>query len=103
MLVDAKGLVCGRLSTKIAKSLIQGDTITIVNAQEAVIVGTKNGIMTKFRARVDAAVKSNPLRGPKYDRIPSKMLRKMVKGMLPNKKRTSESFPNYLFLFSLQF
>ena len=89
MIVDAKGMVAGRLSTKIAKALIKGEAVTIVNAEQAIIVGTTENIMEKFRMRVNAAVKSNPHFGPKYDRIPSKMLRRMVKGMLPSKKRTA--------------
>ena len=90
MIVDAKGLVAGRLASKIAKKLINGESIIIINGDAAVVVGNESAIMPKFRQRVDAAVKSNPHYGPKYDRIPSKILRRMVKGMLPNKKRTAE-------------
>jgi large subunit ribosomal protein L13 len=90
MIVDAKGLVAGRLASKIAKRLINGEILTIVNAGEAVVVGKRSAIMPKFKQRVDASVHSNPHYGPKYDRIPSKILRRMVRGMLPNKKRTSE-------------
>ncbi len=90
MIVNAEKMVAGRLSSKIAKALINGETITIVNAENAVLVGGKEDLLKKFTARVDAAVHSNPHYGPKYDRIPSKMLRKMVKGMLPNKSRTNE-------------
>ena len=90
MIVDAKGLVAGRLASKIAKKLINGESIIIINGDAAVVVGNESAIMPKVRQRVDAAVKSNPHYGPKYDRIPSKILRRMVKGMLPNKKRTAE-------------
>lgn len=90
MIVDAKGLVAGRLASKIAKKLINGESVIIINGDAAVVVGKQSAIMPKFKQRVDAAVKSNPHYGPKYDRIPSKILRRMVKGMLPNKKRTAE-------------
>jgi len=90
MIVDAKGLVAGRLSTKLAKLLIQGESITLLNAEEAIIVGNKVNIMEKFKLRVDAAVKSNPHFGPKYARIPDRMLRRMIKGMLPIKQTTKE-------------
>jgi len=90
MNVNAERMVAGRLSSKLAKALINGETITVVNAESAVVVGTKADVLKKFRTRVNASVKSNPHRGPKYDRIPSKMLRRMVRGMLPNKSRTRE-------------
>jgi large subunit ribosomal protein L13 len=90
MKIDAKGLIAGRLASNIAKNVINGETVVVINASNAVIVGTEKSILPKYKQRVDAAVKSNPHYGPKYDRIPSKMLRRMVRGMLPNKSRTRE-------------
>ncbi|MCX6800962.1 MAG: 50S ribosomal protein L13 [Candidatus Diapherotrites archaeon] len=90
MLVDANGRIAGRLSTRIAKALINGEKVILINAEGALIIGTKEDILEKFRRKIDASVKSNPDYGPKYDRIPSRMLKKMVKGMLPNKSRTVE-------------
>jgi len=100
MIIDAKGLVAGRLASKIAKRLINGESLTIVNAGEAVLVGKRSAIMPKFKQRVDASVHSNPHYGPKYDRIPSKILRRMVRGMLPNKKRTSERLISNLIVYN---
>ena len=90
MIVDAKGLIAGRLSTKVAKALIKGETITVLNAEEAIIVGNRDNILEGFKVRVDAAVKSNPHYGPKYSRIPDRILRRMIKGMLPRNGRTKE-------------
>lgn len=90
MIVDAKGLVAGRLASKVAKRIIRGETITIVNAEEAVIVGKKETAMVKFQRRVDAAVKGNPHYGPKYSRIPDRILRRMIRNMLPTKKSAKE-------------
>lgn len=90
MIINAEGLVAGRLASKVAKETIKGETVVIVNASKVILVGKETAILPKFKQRVEAKVKSNPHYGPKYDRIPSKMLRKMIKGMLPNKKRTSE-------------
>jgi large subunit ribosomal protein L13 len=90
MIINAEGMVAGRLASKIAKKIIDKETVTIVNAEKAVIVGTKQSVMPKFKQRVNASVKSNPHYGPKYDRIPSKILRRMIKGMLPSRKKTAE-------------
>ena len=91
MIVNAEGLVAGRLASKVAKAAINGEEVIVINAEKVVLVGKKTAIMPKFQQRVEASVKSNPHYGPKYDRIPSKMLRRMIKGMLPNKSRTAET------------
>ena len=36
-IIDAKGLILGRMASVIAKRLLQGETIIIVNAEEAAI------------------------------------------------------------------
>ena len=86
MIIDAKGLIAGRLASKVAKAIINGETVTVVNAQDAIIVGNKESILEKYKRRVDAAVKSNPHYGPKYSRIPDRIFRRMVRNMLPTKK-----------------
>ncbi len=90
MIVDASGIVAGRMASRIAKLLINGETVIVVNTEKALMVGNKESILEKFRTRVDGAVKSNPHYGPKYSRIPSQMFKRMVKGMLPKKSRTNE-------------
>ncbi len=90
MIVDASGLVAGRFSSKIAKRIVKGENVVIINAENTVVVGTKENILAKYKQRVDASVLSNPHYGPKYSRIPSRMLRRMIKGMLPNKSKTAE-------------
>ena len=100
MLVNAEGLVAGRMASKIAKRAINGETIIIVNAEKVILVGTRQAVMKKFQQRVDAAVKSNPLYEPKYDRVPSKILQKMIRGMLPNKSRTRERLLKQIKIFN---
>lgn len=90
MTVDIKGLVAGRVATKIAKALINGESAIVLNAEGAIIVGTKDSVMAKYKLRVDAAVKSNPHYGPKYSRVPSSIFKRMVRNMLPTKGSTKD-------------
>lgn len=90
MIVDGKGLVAGRLASKVAKAAIKGENVTVVNAEQIVMVGNKDSIIAKFKTRTQARVLSNPHYGPKYSRIPSKIFRRSVRGMLPNKNTTAE-------------
>lgn len=92
MIVDVKGLVAGRVASKIAKAVIKGEKVMIINSEEAVIVGNPVSIMERYNVRTHVKVLSNPHFGPKYERIPSKMLRRMIRGMLPNKPRAVERY-----------
>ncbi|MFA6065427.1 MAG: 50S ribosomal protein L13 [archaeon] len=100
MIVDAKGLVAGRIATKVAKALIKGEQVTVLNAQDAVVVGNTESIMEKYKRRVDAAIKSNPHFGPKYSRVPDRMFRRMVRNMLPTKKSAKERLIKNLEVFN---
>ena len=101
MIVNADKLVAGRLASIVAKKIIKGEEVVVINSEKSIIVGTFEAIMPKYKMKVNASVLSNPHFGPKYDRVPSKMFRRMVKGMLPNKNRTSERLIKNLKVFNL--
>ena len=91
MIVDGKNLIAGRLASRVAKAAVKGEQVIVINAEDTVIVGNKESTLKKFYTKThEARVLSNPHYGPKYDRIPSKILRRMVKGMLPKRSRTKE-------------
>ena len=87
MIIDGEGLVLGRLASKVSKKLLQGEDITVLNADKIVISGTKEWAYVKYKQRIDRASISNPRRmGPKYPRRPDDIFRRTVRGMLPYKK-----------------
>ncbi len=81
--VDANNMVVGRLASKIARELLEGEEITVVNAEKAVIVGSKDYIVGKYTERRNIG---SVRKGPHYPRMPDKILRRTVRGMLPMKK-----------------
>lgn len=87
MIIDAEGLVLGRLASKVSKKLLEGENITVLNAEKIVISGTKEWAYQRYKQRVDRASISNPRKmGPKYPRRPDDIFRRTVRGMLPYKK-----------------
>ena len=100
MIADIKGLVAGRVATKIAKAIVNGEKVAVINAESAVIVGGKENIVEKYALRVNAAVKSNPHYGPKYSRIPSSIFRRMVRNMLPTKGSTKDKMIKQLKVYN---
>lgn len=51
MIVDATGLVLGRLASVAAKSLLAGEEVKIVNAEKALITGSRDFIFKDLRTK----------------------------------------------------
>jgi large subunit ribosomal protein L13 len=81
--IDADGLILGRLASHVAKRLLNGEEIVIVNAEKALITGGRDDVIAHFRHRRDVG---SGRKGPLYPRTPHMMLKRSVRGMLPFKK-----------------
>lgn len=84
IVVDATGLVLGRLASVTAKSLLAGEEIRIVNAEKALITGGKDFIFSDYSHTRERGHKE---RGPYFPRRPEMILKRTVRGMLPYKMR----------------
>ena len=80
---DAEQMVVGRLGTKVAKAALLGETVVIVNAEKAIITGDPRMLIDAWRAKLKIRTSYNPKRGPFHTRRPDKMVRRMIRGMLP--------------------
>lgn len=86
LVVDASGQVLGRLASNVAKSLLEGRFVVVVNAEKAVISGSKRNIMEEQLKRLEITSKVNPVYTPHHPKRPDGMLRRVVRGMLPRRK-----------------
>ncbi len=86
ILINAENVIMGRLASFAAKKALEGEEVTIVNAEKVVITGTKEIVMKKLKVRLGLVGKGNPEKGPKFSRMPDRILRRSVRGMLPHKK-----------------
>ena len=82
-LINADGLIVGRMASKVAKKLLNGEKVIIVNAEKAVISGKKKSKVTEAKTFLEVG---SPRRGPFHYRRPDRILRKTVRGMLPFKQ-----------------
>ncbi len=80
---DAENMVVGRLGSKVAKAAILGDRVVIVNAEKAIITGDRRTLIEAFKEKRNIRTSYNPRKGPFHERRPDKMVRKMIRGMLP--------------------
>lgn len=81
-LVNADGLIVGRMCSKVAKRLLNGEEVIILNAEKAVFSGKKKSKVAEAKEFLDVGA---PRRGPFHYRRPDRFLRKTVRGMLPFK------------------
>lgn len=82
-IIDAKGLVLGRMASVIAKRLLNGEKIIVVNAEGAVISGDKYRIIQQYH---DYLQIGHPGRGPLHPRRPDRIVKRAIRGMLPYKQ-----------------
>jgi len=89
--VDGTGMIVGRAATLIAKRLLKGERIDLVNAEKMIMTGTKENLLEKYKTRLELKAKGNPHNGPKYSRMPERMVKRAVRGMLPWKKSAGKT------------
>jgi len=83
VLINADGLILGRMASKIAKRLLNGEEVIIINAEKAIISGKKKVKVAEAKEFLEVGA---PDRGPFHYRRPDKILKKSVRGMLPIKQ-----------------
>ena len=81
--VNAEGLILGRMASIIAKKLLNGEKVIIVNSEKVVISGKKKSKVAEAKEFLEVGA---PMRGPFHYRRPDRILRKTVRGMLPFKQ-----------------
>lgn len=90
--IDASGHILGRLSSKIAKRLLKGEKIVVVNAEKAVITGDKYMVFERYKEKYDRGSRE---KGPYFPRHPERIFKRTVRGMLPWKSsRGIEAYRN---------
>ena len=82
LVVDASDCVLGRVATQVAERALAGDRVAVVNAEDAVITGRQEDVLSKYEDR--AEVGSD--RGPAYPRRPDRIFKRAVRGMVPYKQ-----------------
>jgi len=85
VLVDGHGHLLGRLASTIAKELLNGQKIVVVRTEEINISGSLFRNKLKYASFIRKRTNTNPTRGPWHYRAPSRILWRVIRGMLPHK------------------
>ncbi len=82
-IIDAEGATLGRLCTTVAKQLLNGEEIAIVNSEKAVISGKKQKIKEEYKQKREVGTYR---KGPFFPRSPDRIVKRSVRGMIPYQK-----------------
>ncbi|NYT04933.1 MAG: 50S ribosomal protein L13 [Methanomicrobiales archaeon] len=82
--IDADGLILGRLASIVAKRTLDGEEIAIVNAEKTVISGSRVTTLVHYDTKVKRGSREG---GPFFPRRPDHILKRTIRGMLPYKRQ----------------
>ena len=83
IIIDADGLILGRLASRVAKRLLEGENVIILNAEKAAISGKKQHIVEEAKMFLEVG---HPRKGPYHPRRPDRIVSRTIRGMLPWRK-----------------
>lgn len=87
IVVDATNCIAGRMCSHVSKLLLQGNRVTIVNSEKAMLSGnSRQKTIELYKEHLEINSVTNPIHGPFHPRRPDTILSKMVRGMVPKKK-----------------
>jgi large subunit ribosomal protein L13 len=84
--INAEGLILGRLCSNVAKRLRNGEEIVVVNAERAVVSGRRAQLFEFYRHRRNRASSQTKAKGPFYPREADMILKRTVRGMVEYKR-----------------
>ena len=89
---DAQNQILGRISSVIAKELLNGEKIVVVNAEKSVLSGGRKFTLAKYKHKYE---RGDPIHGPFFPKQPENIFRRTVRGMIPwDKERGRVAYRN---------
>ena len=83
MIIDGTNLILGRVASYAAKKALDGEEVVILNYENVVISGRKVFLLESFKAKYE---RGHPYHGPFYPKLPDRIVRRAIRGMLPYKQ-----------------
>ena len=86
VIVDATNHIVGRLCSYVAKILLNGDSVVILNAEKAMLSGNRYTTIREWHEYLEIGSITHPEHGPYHARRPDRIITRMVRGMVPREK-----------------
>ena len=78
VIIDAEGQILGRMASYIAKLLLSGYRVIVVNAEKAVVSGERKRVIDSYKLLLEVKTHRNP-----YRHSMQRIVKEAVRGMLP--------------------
>jgi len=92
LVYDGNNAIFGRMATVIAKDLLKGDSVDLINCESIIVSGDKNLFAKRIQAKRNMG-RGGSLKGPKYIRQADRLVKRMIRGMLPrDRNKGREAF-----------
>ena len=91
VVVDGTDHIAGRLCSNVAKLLLKGNWVSVVNCDKILLSGNRKSIIEEYKAFLEIASILHPKHGPFHPRRPDTMISRMIRGMLPRKKPSGQA------------
>ena len=92
IIYDGEGCVFGRLASVVAKDLLKGNSVDVIGCEKIIVSGDKKLFAEKILAK-RAMGSGGSLKGPRYPRVADRLVKRMIRGMLPwDRMRGREAF-----------
>ena len=85
VVIDGRGHLVGRLASKVAKEILNGQKIVVVRCEALLRSGSLFRNKLKYHEFLNKRMNTNPRRGAFHFRAPSRIFWRTVRGMLPHK------------------
>ena len=100
-IINGEGHILGRLASIVAKRLLNGERITILNADKIVVSGDKKMVIESYKLLFEVSTLRNPYRhGIRRPKSPENIVRRAIRGMLPIDKPKGRAAYRRLKVFS---
>lgn len=80
-IIDGKNAVMGRLASYVAKELLKGEEIVVLNCDSVIITGSKADVHKRFEAKRSRVGSSQ--KGPRHSKVSYMIVKRAIRGMLP--------------------
>jgi large subunit ribosomal protein L13 len=93
-IINAEGLLLGRLASNVARRSLEGEKFAIVNVEKAIVSGHRAMVLGSYYQKRQRGSREG---GPFFPRRPDHIMRRTIRGMLPYKRqRGAEAFRNVM-------
>ena len=81
--IDADGLLLGRMASIVAQRALAGEEIAIVNVEKAIVSGSRAHVLANYTTKRDRGSREG---GPFFPRRPDHIVKRTIRGMLPYRR-----------------